>query len=69
MFAAEYNNNEEVVLELLRAGAIVDEKNKVSELLTYYYCSKSCPKTACRCNLFVVCCSAWLYCITLGCDQ
>ena len=29
--------NKEVVLELLRAGANVNEKNKVSELLTYYY--------------------------------
>ena len=37
MLAAEYNNNKEVVLELLRAGANVNEKNKVSELLTYYY--------------------------------
>ena len=36
MLAARYNNNEEVVLELLRAGANVNEKNKVSELLTYY---------------------------------
>ena len=36
MLAAGYNNKE-VVLELLRAGAIVNEKNKVSELLTYYY--------------------------------
>ena len=37
MLAACYNNNKEVVLELLRAGANVNEKNKVSELLTYYY--------------------------------
>ena len=37
MLAAEHNSNEEVVLELLRAGANVNEKNKVSELLTYYY--------------------------------
>ena len=37
MLAAVYNNNEEVVLELLRAGANVNEKRKVSELLTYYY--------------------------------
>ena len=37
MLAAGYNNNEEVVHELLRAGANVNEKNKVSELLTYYY--------------------------------
>ena len=36
MLAARYNNNKEVVLELLRAGANVNEKNKVSELLTYY---------------------------------
>ena len=34
---AVYNSNEELVLELLRAGANVNEKNKVSELLTYYY--------------------------------
>ena len=39
MLAARNNNNKEVVLELLRAGANVNEKNKVSELLTYnYYC-------------------------------
>ena len=38
MLAARYNNNKEVVLELLRAGANVNEKKKVSELLTYYYC-------------------------------
>ena len=38
MLAARYNNNEEVVLELLRAEANVNEKDKVSELLTYYYC-------------------------------
>ena len=41
MWAAWYYNNKEVVLELLRAGANVNEKNKVSELLTYsssYYC-------------------------------
>ena len=37
MLAARYNNSTEVVLELLRAGANVNEKNKVSELLTYYY--------------------------------
>ena len=37
MLAARYNNKEEVVLELLRAGEDVNEKNKVSELLTYYY--------------------------------
>ena len=37
MLAARYNNNEEVVLELLRAGANVNEKNKVSGLFTYYY--------------------------------
>ena len=37
MFSARYNNKEEVVLELLRAGANVNEKDKVSELLTYYY--------------------------------
>ena len=36
MLAARYNNNEEVVCELLRAGANVNEKIKVSELLTYY---------------------------------
>ena len=44
MLAARYNNNEEVVLELLRAGANVNEKDKVSELLTYYY------------YYFIVCC-------------
>ena len=39
MLAARNNNKDEkVVLELLRAGANVNEKNKVSELLTYYYC-------------------------------
>ena len=38
MLAVGYNNNKEVVLELLRAGANVNEKNKVSELLNYYYC-------------------------------
>ena len=37
MLAAEYNNNKEVVLELLRTGANVNEKDKVSQLLTYYY--------------------------------
>ena len=37
MFAARNNYNKEVVLELLRAGANVNEKNKVSELLNYYY--------------------------------
>ena len=37
MLAAEYNNNKEVVLELLRAGANVNEKDKVSQLLTYCY--------------------------------
>ena len=36
MLAAEFFDNKEVVLELLRAGAIVDEKNEVIELLTYY---------------------------------
>ena len=39
MLAARYHNNEEVVLELLRAGTNMNEKRKVSELLTYYnYC-------------------------------
>ena len=37
MLAARYNYNEELVLELIRAGANVNEKNKVSQLLTYYY--------------------------------
>ena len=37
MLAARYNNKEEAVHGLLRAGANVNEKNKVSELLTYYY--------------------------------
>ena len=36
MLAARYNNNKEVVFELLRAGANVNEKDKVSELLTCY---------------------------------
>ena len=36
MLAAVYNNDKEVVLELLRAGANVNEKNKISELLTCY---------------------------------
>ena len=36
MLAARYKNKE-MVLELLRAGANVNEKDKVSELLTYYY--------------------------------
>ena len=37
MLAARDNKNKEVALELLRAGANVNEKNEVSELLTYYY--------------------------------
>ena len=42
MFAARNNNKEEVVLELLRAGANVNEKNKVSELLTHFFGKSMC---------------------------
>ena len=39
LMLAAVNGREEVVLELLRAGANVNEKDEVSELLTYYcYC-------------------------------
>ena len=47
MLAARYNSNEEVVLELLRAGANVNEKKKVSELLTYYYICYFCFDVCC----------------------
>ena len=36
MFAAE-NNYKEVVVELVRAGANVNEKNRVRQLLTYFH--------------------------------
>ena len=42
MLAAVYNNDKEVVLELLRAGANVNEKDNVSELLTHFFGKSMC---------------------------
>ena len=50
MFAARNNNKEEVVLELLRAGANVNEKNKVSEMFFW------CQHVITSYYYFVVCC-------------
>ena len=63
MFAA-INNYKEVVVELVRAGANVNEKNKVIQLLTYFY--HRVDVIIIIIILFIVCCrmrrqlSCWL---------